>query len=104
MKNLINTACNYLKSVNYAHLALAFVAISLMLVDPSSAQTFAGVTKFLGSIKTFITGTGGTAIAVIGIVGVGIAFLSGRMDWQMAIAIGLGIAIMKAAGTIAASF
>lgn len=94
MKKMSNYIRSYFSNINLGHLAVAVLTITFMSVEPSSAQTFTGLQTVLTNIQTFITGPFGTAAAIIGLICVGVAFLSGRMDWTYAIAVVIGIAII----------
>lgn len=80
-------------------LAGAATFISLLLINQSAAQDFAGVTTFLDAIVTAITGPIGVAISSLAVMAVGFSFMTGRMDWTFAVAIILGIAIVFGAAS-----
>lgn len=75
---------------------LLFAATTYMLLSahPSAAQEFSGITKFIQSIVTALTGPLGIAFASIAVIAIGFVFMLGRMDWTFAISIILGIAIV----------
>lgn len=68
--------------------------MTFILVSPSLAQDFNGVTTFLQAIVEAITGPIGVAISALAVIAVGFSFMTGRMDWTFAVSIILGIAIV----------
>lgn len=99
MKKISNYIRSYFSNINLGHLAAAVLAITFISVEPSFAQTFTGVETVLTNVSTFVKGPLGTAAALIGLICVGLAFLSGRMDWTYAMAVVAGIAIIYGAAT-----
>jgi type IV secretion system protein VirB2 len=104
MNKFVKNIRNYLPKMNYKQLALTFLAITFASVEPSFAQDFGSITTVFQTIVTAVTGPIGIAVATLGIIGVGVTFLSGRMDWMFALSIIVGIAFIFGAATIAASF
>lgn len=68
--------------------------MALIMVTPSAAQNFDGVTTFLDAIVAAITGPIGVAISALAVIAVGFSFMTGRMDWTFAVSIVIGIAIV----------
>ena len=81
-------------------------ALLLLLntIGVASAQDFSGVTSFLETTTTAITGPVGTSVAVLGMCAVGFTFMIGRMDWKFALAIAFGIVIVFSAAAIVGGF
>ena len=75
------------------------MAILVLAVEPSYAQNFAGVNNFLDAIVQAITGPIGVSVAALAVIAVGFLFMTGRMDWQFAIAVIIGIAIVFGAAS-----
>ena len=72
----------------------ALVTFTILSAHPSAAQEFGGITNFIQSIVTALTGPLGKACAALGIIAIGFVFMLGRMDWTFAISVILGIAII----------
>ncbi len=85
---------DYVNARNAINVSLSIVAITLISTNPSFAQNFSGVTTFLQSIVTAITGPIGVAVSAIAVIAVGFSFMTGRMDWTFAVSVVVGIAIV----------
>lgn len=85
---------NYFQGVNISKLLYALFLFSLLMAEPSFAQSFDGINSFLTKIVQNITGDIGKTIAAIAVMAVGGFFMTGRMDWTFAVSIILGIAII----------
>jgi type IV secretion system protein VirB2 len=103
MKNFLNTLKPYLTNVRVEYFVLVLLA-TLMIAEPSFAQNFQSIDNVFSKMTAWVTGPIGKSVATIALVGVGITFVAGRMDWQFAIAIMVGIAVIFSAATIANSF
>ena len=79
----------------------ALVALALaVLATPALAQDLSPVNTFFTTLGTALTGTTGRAIGLVALAGVGLMFLTGRMNWGFALSICLGLVILYGAGTI----
>ncbi len=85
---------SYFQGVNVPKLLYAFALFSLLLAEPSFAQSFEGINSFLTRIVQGITGDIGKTCAAIAVMAVGGFFMTGRMDWTFAISIIMGIAVI----------
>lgn len=92
----------------YMQLGLFALAFIVLAVEPSFAQNgqvdFGGIDTILRDVLTAITGPIGVSVAGIAVVSCGFLFMTGRMDWQFAIAVIVGIAIVFGAATFVAGF
>ncbi len=82
---------------------LALIA-TFLITSPASAQDLSPVTNMLTAIGTALTGPLGRAIGLIALAGVGILFLTGRMNWMYAGSVVVGLVILFGAATILAGF
>lgn len=78
--------------------------ISAIIVSPAVAQDLSPVTTFFTTIGIALTGTLGRAIGLVALAAVGILFMTGRMNWQFAASITIGLVILFGAATILAGF
>ncbi|MBM9595048.1 TrbC/VirB2 family protein [Roseitranquillus sediminis] len=79
----------------------ALMALALaVLATPALAQDLSPVNTFFTTLGTALTGTTGRAIGLVALAGVGLMFLTGRMNWGFALSICLGLVILYGAGTI----
>ena len=80
---------------------LALVALALVLAAaPALAQDLSPVNTFFTTLGTALTGTTGRAIGLVALAGVGLAFVTGRMNWGFAFSVTLGLVILFGAATI----
>ncbi len=82
---------------------LALIA-TFLIISPAAAQDLSPVTNMLTAIGTALTGPLGRAIGLIALAGVGILFLTGRMNWMYAGSVVVGLVILFGAATILAGF
>ncbi len=82
---------------------LALIA-TFLITSPAAAQDLSPVTNMLTAIGTALTGPLGRAIGLIALAGVGILFLTGRMNWMYAGSVVVGLVILFGAATILAGF
>ena len=68
--------------------------------SPALAQDLSPVNTFFTTLGTALTGPTGRAIGLVALAGVGLMFLTGRMNWGFALSIVLGLVILFGAGTI----
>lgn len=99
MNKIVAYVKKYFKEIEIGPLIVALCSITFIMTEPSHAQNFAGVQTFIQTIVTAITGPIGIAIATLAVMAIGFAFMSGRMDWTLAIAVIIGIAIVFGAAT-----
>jgi type IV secretion system protein VirB2 len=100
----MKTLTSYLNNMNVVQLLIATLCVTFLFVEPSFAQNFDSINTVLSKLLAAITGPIGRTIAGIAICAVGFAFLTGRMDWQFAIAIVVGIAIIFGAASFGNTF
>lgn len=80
---------------------LAVLALALAVAaSPALAQDLSPVNTFFTTLGTALTGTTGRAIGLVALAGVGLMFLTGRMNWGFAFSIVLGLVILFGAATI----
>ncbi len=75
---------------------LAMIAAS----SPAFAQDLSPINNFFSTLGTALTGPTGRAIGLVALAGVGLMFLTGRMNWGFALSVVLGLVILYGAGTI----
>ena len=95
----MKTFRKHFAEINIFKFLLAFVVLTLLAAEPSAAQEFSGVTSFLETIVTSITGGIGKAVAAIAVIAIGFTFMTGRMDWTFAVSVIMGIAIVFGGAT-----
>lgn len=81
-------------------ISLTGVFISLLMIEPSFAQSLHGVETVLQNIQDALTGNIAKIIAVIAVVIVGFAWMFGYADLRKAMYCVLGIAIVFGAPQI----
>lgn len=82
-------------------LALTFAIAIAMLPADAAAQGFLGTgTNFLNSVLDVLTNTWIRIIAIIAVVGVGIGWMLGRLNWGTAASVGGGIVLVFGAAAI----
>lgn len=79
-------------------------AAGLVLTTPAPAQDLSPVNTFFTTIGDALTGTLGRAIGLVALAGVGVLFLTGRIQLMAALSIGLGLVIIYGAATILSGF
>lgn len=84
------------------HLGVFAVIVLALSGDPAMAQSIdlSPVTSLLQGIIDTITGPLGIAIATLAVVGVGISWLFGIIDFRQAMFVVVAIAIVAGAATI----
>ena len=92
-----------LSSDNYWQICLLFCLTAAVLLAPElsfSSTTDDGISTVLCLIVTKLTGPIGKAIGVIALVVLGIGIFMGKLQWQLALSIALGITFIFSAGKI----
>ncbi len=92
-----------LSSDNYWQICLLFCLTAAVLLAPElsfSTTTDDGISTVLCLIVTKLTGPIGKAIGVIALVVLGIGIFMGKLQWQLALSIALGITFIFSAGKI----
>lgn len=92
-----------LKSKVFAVTATALSA-SAFITTPALAQDLSPVTAMLTTIGTALVGPLGRAAGLVALAACGFAFMTGRMNWQLAGSIVIGLVILFGAATILAGF
>ena len=80
------------------------VLCAIAAATPAFAQDLSPINSMLTTIGTALTGTTGRALGLIALAGVGILFMTGRINMLFAGAIVLGLAILFGAATILSGF
>lgn len=80
------------------------LAATALTVVPAAAQDLSPITTMLTTIGTALTGPLGRAFGLVALAGVGFAFMTGRMNWPLAGAIVVGLAILFGSAAILAGF
>jgi type IV secretion system protein VirB2 len=88
-----------LLNVSVRRVVLCTLAM-IAAASPAVAQDLSPVNTFFTSLGTALTGPTGRAIGLVALAGVGLMFLTGRMNWGFALSIVLGLVILFGAGTI----
>lgn len=83
-------------------LLVAFFASIVLYPDTSHAQTalFDSGTNFLTALQNLLTTTWARLIGIIAVALCGIAFMTGRMSWQVAGSVAIGIILIFGAPAI----
>lgn len=92
-----------LSADRYWQLALLFCLSAAILLAPDfsfASTTDDGISTVLCLIVTKLTGPIGKAIGMIALVVLGITVFMGKIQWQMALSIALGITFIFSAGKI----
>ena len=79
---------------------IAVMAIVVLGATPAFAQDLSPINQFFTTIGDALTGTLGRAIGLVAIAGVGILFLTGRIQLMAALSIVLGLVIVYGAAAI----
>ena len=89
-------------SKTLVYLGIIAIAAAMVAADPAMAQSIdlSPVTNLLQGIIDTITGPLGIAIATLAVVGVGISWLFGIIDFRQAMFVVVAIAIVAGAATI----
>ncbi|MEK6733588.1 MAG: TrbC/VirB2 family protein [Pseudomonadota bacterium] len=93
-----------LSSDNAWQLCLMFCLVAAIMLAPelsfSTTTTDDGISTVLCLIVTKLTGPIGKAIGMIALVVLGITVFMGKVQWQLALSIALGITFIFSAGKI----
>lgn len=85
----------HLKDSAFAYrLLLFFVAVPLFILSPDVAFALDPLSSTICTVVGWFTGGMGRAIATLGIVVVGVGALLGKVSWQIALTVAVGISIM----------
>lgn len=74
------------------------------VASPALAQDLSPINTMLTTIGEALTGTTGRALGLIALAGVGILFITGRMNMLFAGSVVLGLAILFGAASILSGF
>jgi len=80
------------------------LAATALTIFPAAAQNLDPITNMLTTIGTALTGPLGRAFGLVALAGVGFAFMTGRMNWLLAGAIVVGLAILFGSAAILDGF
>lgn len=80
--------------------ALTICALSALMAEPAFAQNAKPVEGILTWFVGVLQGSVARSVAIIAVCFLGFLFLTGRMAWQMAFSIIVGIAIIFGAATL----
>lgn len=89
----------------FLFIGVAILAAAMVAADPAMAQSIdlSPVTSLLQGIIDTITGPLGIAIATLAVVGVGISWLFGIVDFRQAMYVLVAIALVAGSATLVAS-
>lgn len=84
-------------------LSLALLAAYTVMLVPADALAKGptAITDALCTVVNWFIGPVGTAVATLAIIIIGVGALMGKVSWGMAIIVGLGVAVIFGAPTIA---
>lgn len=92
-----------LSADNLWQVGLLFCLTAVLLLMPElsfSSTTDDGISTVLCTIVTKLTGPIGKAIGMIALVVLGIGVFMGKLQWQLALSVALGITFIFSAGKI----
>lgn len=93
-----------LSTTNYWQICLLFCLTAAILISPelsfSATTTDDGISNVLCLIVTKLTGPIGKAMGMIALVVLGIGVFMGKLQWQLALSVALGITFIFSAGKI----
>ena len=92
-----------LSTDNAWQLCLLFCLTAAILTAPElsfSTSTDDGISTVLCAVVTKLTGPIGVTISMIALVVLGVGILMGKLQWQLALSIALGITFIFSAGKI----
>lgn len=86
----------------FLFIGVAILAAAMVAADPAMAQSIdlSPVTSLLQGIIDTVTGPLGIAIATLAVVGIGISWLFGIIDFRQAMFVVVAIAMVAGAATI----
>ena len=89
----------------FLFIGVAILAAAMVAADPAMAQSIdlSPVTSLLQGIIDTVTGLLGIAIATLAVVGIGISWLFGIIDFRQAMFVVVAIAMVAGAATITAA-
>ena len=88
---------------NLAVLVMLAIGVMLLMSQPALAQgtiNLSPITNILTGIASTLTGPLGRAMATLAVIGIGVAWLMGYVDFRTVVYVVAGIAIVAGAGVI----
>lgn len=88
---------------NLAVLVVLAIGVMLLMSQPALAQgtiNLSPITNILTGIASTLTGPLGRAMATLAVIGIGVAWLMGYVDFRTVVYVVAGIAIVAGAGVI----
>lgn len=88
---------------NLAVLVVMAIGVMLLMSQPALAQgtiNLSPITNILTGIASTLTGPLGRAMATLAVIGIGVAWLMGYVDFRTVVYVVAGIAIVAGAGVI----
>lgn len=101
---ILNKIGRMVKRQKIGRAAGAAAVLTVGTASMAMAQDLSPVTGFFTTIGTALTGTLGRAVGLVALAGVGLAFMTGRMNWMFAGSIAIGLVILYGAATILSGF
>lgn len=101
---ILNKFGGVMKRQKLGRAAGAAAVLTLGTASMAAAQDLSPVTGFFTTLGTALTGTLGRAVGLVALAGVGLAFMTGRMNWMLAGSIALGLAILFGAATVLSGY
>ena len=90
-------------ALNLLLFALLAVGLFMLMTEPAMAQgqiNLSPITSILTGIATTLTGPLGRAMATLAVIGIGVAWLMGYVDFRTVVYVVAGIAIVAGASVI----
>ncbi|MEM8651718.1 MAG: TrbC/VirB2 family protein [Pseudomonadota bacterium] len=78
--------------------------VSALIAEPALAQDLSPITRMLTAIGTALTGPLGRAAGLVALAVCGLLFMTGRMSWQFAASVIIGLVILFGSATILEGF
>ena len=80
------------------------VGFTAVVTEPAFAQDLSPITQMLTAVGTALTGPLGRAAGLVALAVCGLLFMTGRMSWQFAASVIIGLVILFGSATILAGF
>lgn len=84
--------------------SLGIALVIVLCAAPALAQDLSPIDNFFQTVGDALTGTTGRAIGLVALAGVGVLFLTGRIQLMAALSVALGLVILYGAATILGGF
>ncbi len=84
--------------------SLGIAMLIVLSAAPAVAQDLSPIDNFFQTVGDALTGTTGRAIGLVALAGVGVLFLTGRIQLMASLSVALGLVILYGAATILGGF